>query len=113
MENFSVTMQLNENEKTLSVKVLGDIGTAENLPAIRNEIDEKLLFNELNKVSFNLVDALPSEDIFGFLLGRYKKARQCGIRITIEEVSEAMDRVLKVGGIYEIMPKEDNGEASN
>lgn len=41
----------------------------------------------------------------GVLLGRYKKLKEKGASVLIASPSPTVDRILKLSGIYDIMPK--------
>ena len=59
---------------------------------------EKVIF-DLREVSF-----MDSTGI-GFLIGRYKKFRRYGIPMYVMNPSSATDRILKMSGVYTLMPK--------
>jgi len=63
-------------------------------PAIRN------LRLELSELTF-----MDSSGI-GMILGRYKKIRDRGGRLTVAGTQPAVDRVLQLSGIYQLMDKE-------
>ena len=54
---------------------------------------------DLSEVSF-----MDSTGI-GFLIGRYKKMRECNKPIFITNPSRNAERIFKMSGLYEIMPK--------
>ncbi len=41
----------------------------------------------------------------GFLIGRYKKFRRYGIPVYVTNPSLSTDRILKMSGVYTLMPK--------
>ncbi|MBQ9790670.1 MAG: anti-sigma factor antagonist [Clostridia bacterium] len=55
-------------------------------------------------LDFGSVTFMDSTGI-GVLLGRYNKFSKQGIEIAIKNASGHVDRILKMTGIYEIMPK--------
>ena len=62
-------------------------------------IDEAKLVLDFSKVSF-----MDSTGI-GVLLGRYNKFKKNNIDICIKNPTGHVDRILKMTGIYQIMPK--------
>ena len=59
---------------------------------------EKAVF-DLREVSF-----MDSTGI-GFLIGRYKKFRRYGIPVYVMNPSLSTDRILKMSGVYTLMPR--------
>ena len=41
----------------------------------------------------------------GFLIGRYKKLKNYGIRMAIEEPDFGTDKILSVSGVYTLIPR--------
>lgn len=41
----------------------------------------------------------------GVIIGRYKKLKAKGVRLSLSQVSSAVDRVFKIAGIYQIIGK--------
>lgn len=77
--------------------------------ALRTTVDRVItnyLSSGLNKVVLNLseVSFMDSTGI-GVLLGRYKKFTKFNIELNIKHPSGNADKILKMAGIYEIMPK--------
>ncbi|MGN0818915.1 MAG: anti-sigma factor antagonist [Christensenellaceae bacterium] len=74
---------------------------------VKEFIDEKVdQQKNLKNVIFNMQElSFMDSTGIGILLGRYKKCKKSGLNIYIENPSLAVDKVLSLSGIYEIMPK--------
>lgn len=74
---------------------------------VKEFIDEKVdQQKNLKNVIFNMKElSFMDSTGIGILLGRYKKCKKMGLNIYIESPSLAVDKVLSLSGIYEIMPK--------
>ena len=74
---------------------------------IRESIDEILIKpNIKQRVIFNFsnVSFMDSTGI-GMLIGRYKKLKNKGVSILIQNPSNQVDKILEISGLYKIMPK--------
>ena len=76
---------------------------------VRSSLDsllKDLSVNENSKVvlDFSKVSFMDSTGI-GVLLGRYNKFLKNSVEILIQNASGHVDRILRMTGIYEIMPK--------
>ncbi len=60
----------------------------------------------LSRAIFNLagVKFMDSTGI-GFLIGRYKKLRQYGMAMYLENPNAGADKILSLSGVYSLMPK--------
>lgn len=72
---------------------------------LRAELDKCILSNGVERVVFNLkkLSFMDSTGI-GLILGRYKKLRHNHIPLFFDEPSPQIDKVLKVSGLYNIIP---------
>ena len=73
----------------------------------RGEIDRIIDENALYKsvvFDFENVSFMDSTGI-GVLLGRYKKLKRIGARSYISRPSFAVNKILQISGLYEVMPK--------
>ncbi len=72
------------------------------------EILDKLLYDNINssKVIFNLsgISFMDSTGI-GLLIGRYKKLKKFNVPSYISGASFNIEKVIKLAGLYNIMPK--------
>ena len=72
------------------------------------DILDRLLLDNINtsKVIFDLsgLSFMDSTGI-GVLLGRYKKLKRIGARSYISRPSFAVNKILQISGLYEVMPK--------
>ena len=90
----------------LRIKLCGDMDEY-SAPSVRRECDRLIDQNPTAvKVVINLSEvAFMDSTGIGFLIGRYKKARQGGKSIFVEAPNFAADKVLTVSGIYSLIPK--------
>ena len=59
---------------------------------------QRVIF-DLGEVSF-----MDSTGI-GFLIGRYKKFRRCGVAAFVSNPSETTDKILTMSGVYALIPR--------
>jgi len=73
---------------------------------IREEMDKTLEKNNFSKVVIDLseLEFLDSTGI-GVLIGRYKKLKDRNIPIYISNPSKHAEKIFKLTGLYDIMPK--------
>lgn len=93
--------------KTVYVRLVGEIDE-HNAALARRQADklaeeyaircENAVF-DLQNVSF-----MDSTGI-GFLIGRYKKFRSCGVPVYVMNPSLSTDKILSMSGVYSLMPK--------
>lgn len=92
------------SQSTLYVYLDGELdqSVAERL---RAELDKCILSSGVEKVVFNLkkLSFMDSTGI-GLILGRYKKLRHNHIPLFFDQPSPQIDKVLKVSGLYDIIP---------
>ncbi len=93
--------------QTLYLIVSGEIDE-HSVAKARIAID-KLVEEQVGRIDgivfdFDGVSFMDSTGI-GFLIGRYKKISRYGIPVYITGSSAATDRILKMSGIYTIIPK--------
>jgi len=97
---------LNENRLCVTLKGEIDEFTAEYVRVSLDSLLKDILC--LNSPEFVLdfsgVTFMDSTGI-GVLLGRYNKFSKKGVRMLIKNTQGHIDRILKMTGIYEIMPK--------
>lgn len=75
--------------------------------AARGKIDKIIDEHALSKsvvFDFANVSFMDSTGI-GVLLGRYKKLKRIGARSYISRPSFAVNKILQISGLYEVMPK--------
>ena len=75
--------------------------------SIRSLLDNLLdQYLQSRAVIFNLANLTFMDSTgLGFLIGRYKKLKTYQIPVYIENPPLAIEKVLELSGIYEIMPK--------
>lgn len=74
--------------------------------AIRPRIDDILDSEKMNVVIFDLLRLSFTDSTgIGLLIGRYKKLRQRGVPVYLKNVSPHIEKIFKMTGIFEIMPK--------
>lgn len=93
------------NKGVLSVKLDGELDHA-TASAIRGKLDEVIKAGGYNMIVFDFSELqfMDSTGV-GLLLGRYKTAKSLSKPIAILKPTPPIDKVLKVSGIYSIMPK--------
>lgn len=99
-------------ENTLIVKLNGELDhhVAEK---IRVELDEMISKKRAKNVIFNLgkMDFMDSSGI-GVIIGRYKNVTQMGGKVAVVQVSEKIDKIFHLAGLYRIIQKfQDEEEA--
>lgn len=89
----------------LNVKLKGELDHS-SATAIRGKLDEVILEGGYDMIVFDFSELhfMDSTGV-GLLLGRYKTAKSLSKPIAILRPAPAVDKVLKVSGIYSIMPK--------
>jgi stage II sporulation protein AA (anti-sigma F factor antagonist) len=75
-------------------------------PNARQTIDACILQGGFGNVVLDLsnLSFMDSTGI-GVLLGRYKKIKKLGLTVCIASPSQQTDKLLKLSGIYQVMPK--------
>lgn len=73
---------------------------------VRVRLDALMCNDNVKKVVLDLsaVAFMDSTGI-GVLIGRYKKLKERGVPLLLSSPSKAVDKVLSLSGLYEIMPK--------
>lgn len=89
---------------TLRVCLVGELDE-DSAPAIRSSLDNNISAGA-NRVIWDLSRLIFMDSTgIGVLVGRYKKFRSRSIAFFIEEPNATVDKILKLSGIYTIMPK--------
>ncbi|MDR5660054.1 anti-sigma F factor antagonist [Serpentinicella sp. ANB-PHB4] len=95
-------------QNTLIVKLKGELDhhVAEK---IRQELDDTIKKNRCKNLIFNLSDMrfMDSSGI-GVIIGRYKYISQIGGKVAVVEVSEKVDKIFSLAGMYRIIGKHQN-----
>ncbi|WP_244833307.1 anti-sigma F factor antagonist [Clostridium sp. BJN0001] len=78
---------------------------------VRSKIDDRIDRDEIKKVilNFNNVSFMDSSGI-GVIMGRYKKIKSREGNIVIAGMNSSIDKMFKVGGLYNILTKYDTME---
>lgn len=90
---------------TLTVFLNGELDecTAE---YARTEIDEAVSQPGITNVIFDLSNLTFMDSTgIGVLIGRYKRLKARSISIFVKNPSASIDKIFKMAGLYEIMPK--------
>ncbi len=76
---------------------------------IRHDFEECYLKGNIKNVIFDMseVEFMDSSGI-GMIIGKYMKVRYVGGKVFVTGVSDNIDRILKMSGIYKIVSKRDN-----
>lgn len=90
--------------RTLYIGLSGELDECA-AATVRGRLDE-IVSADCSKVVFDLAELrfMDSTGI-GVLIGRYKKLKARGIPVLLSSPTRAVDRVLSLTGIYDIMPK--------
>ncbi|MCL2631135.1 MAG: anti-sigma factor antagonist [Firmicutes bacterium] len=99
MDNF----KLYKGKLTIALSGELDHATA---PPLRNEIDILLNKESYGQVIFDMSDLrfMDSTGV-GLILGRYKLLKNKNKLLLIKSPQDAVDKVLRVSGIYSIIPR--------
>ncbi len=91
---------------TLYVGLCGELDESTSVET-RAALDKLIEEHEKNSKLILDLSALNFMDStgIGVLLGRYKKVKQNGTTILIASPTPTVDKILKLSGIYDIMPK--------
>ncbi len=92
-------------KKTLYVVLCGELDEHSSMH-VRRELDEIFSQGEFNQIIIDLSELqfMDSTGI-GVLIGRYKKMKLKNIPIFICNPSRHAEKIFKMTGLYEIMPK--------
>jgi stage II sporulation protein AA (anti-sigma F factor antagonist) len=103
---FSVTVKVEDKEGVLVAWLSGELDhhTAD---TVRTELDTALNRRRGGKVVLDMsrLTFMDSSGI-GVVLGRYKKVKDAGGRLSVRGLSDKMDRILRLAGIYTIIERE-------
>ena len=92
-------------QQTLYITLSGELdqSVAED---VREKIDVYLAKNDYSMVVFNMqnLSFMDSTGI-GLILGRYRKLKQRNVGVYIDKPNAQIDKVLRVSGLYTIIPK--------
>ncbi|MBQ4558091.1 MAG: anti-sigma factor antagonist [Clostridia bacterium] len=100
-------MQINSmiQNKTLYISLTGELDEY-TAAYCRNELDNAFNIIGYNQIVLDLskLTFMDSTGI-GMLIGRYKKVRQLKKQIYISNPNNQIEKIFKMSGLYEIMPK--------
>ncbi len=90
---------------TLKVTLWGELDESAS-EAVRNSIDRNILLSDARRVVFDMsrLSFMDSSGI-GVLVGRYKKFAKRRIRFFVSSPNPTVDKILRLSGIYTIMPE--------
>lgn len=73
---------------------------------VRAQLDELIARGGMNKIVMDLSElSFMDSTGIGVMIGRYKKLKTLGIPLMLAGPTKAVDKVLTLSGIYDIMPK--------
>lgn len=101
-------------DNKLIVKLDGDLDHHVS-EEIRNDLDEAIEQKRIKNLIFDLSNLrfMDSSGI-GVIMGRYKNISKLGGKVAIIKVSEKVDKIFTLSGLYKIVEKYDNlNEALN
>lgn len=95
----------NVKKGVLSIKLAGELDDAA-APELREKLDRLIKAGGYDKIIFDFSELMFMDSTgVGLLLGRLKTAKSQMKPAAIFSPSPAVDKVLKVSGIYSIIPK--------
>lgn len=98
-------LEHNLKNGTLTVKLQGEIDHA-NAPSFRVELDRLIRALKFERFVFDLSEiAFMDSTAVGLILGRYTNLKGLHKHVYFNEPSTVADKVLKVSGLYTIIPK--------
>lgn len=94
-----------ESNGKLHISLIGELDES-HAAFVRENLDEMFRRRSPDEVVIDMsgLSFMDSTGI-GVLIGRYKVLRDRGIRLSIENPSRPVDKVLSLTGIYKLMPK--------
>ncbi|SDK60001.1 anti-sigma F factor antagonist [Natronincola ferrireducens] len=95
-------------ENTLIVKLKGELDHHV-AQQIRTELDEMIINKRSKNLIFDLKELkfMDSSGI-GVIIGRYKNINKLGGKVAVVEVSEKIDKIFSLAGLYRIIGKYKN-----
>ncbi|WP_062198421.1 anti-sigma F factor antagonist [Massilibacterium senegalense] len=103
-------IDLEKIEETLVVRLIGELDhhTAKML---RERMEQMMSREQITHLVFNLkgLQFMDSSGL-GVLLGRYKQVDAIGGKLIVCHVSQEIDKLFEMSGIYKIIPVEKNEE---
>ena len=79
-------------------------------PQVREKIDAELATRKYRRAIFDFAGLTFMDSTgVGLLIGRYKRLKELGREMVVDNVNPQIDKVLTVSGIYKIVPKVKKG----
>jgi len=87
------------------VQIIGELDH-HSAPQLANELDTVISSEKVRELRLDLgrLTFMDSSGI-GVLIGRYKRLRQKGATLSVANPSQAVDRILRLSGLYQICNK--------
>lgn len=77
-------------------------------PDARNKLDEIISSTNCDRITLDLKDLTFMDSTgIGVLIGRYKKLKSRNINLYVKNISNSVDKIFKMAGLYTIMPRSD------
>lgn len=93
------------NNESLYIYLQGEIDQSV-AGELRVKLDDYLSSVDVKNVVLNMKDLTFMDSTgVGLIMGRYKKLMQKNIGLFIDKPNEQIDKVLRVSGLYRIIPK--------
>jgi stage II sporulation protein AA (anti-sigma F factor antagonist) len=101
-----VTVKMEEREGVLVAWLSGELDHHA-ADSVRTELDTALSRRRGAKVVLDMskLTFMDSSGI-GVVLGRYKKVKEAGGKLSVRGPSDKMDRILRLAGIYSVIERE-------
>ncbi len=100
------------SQRCLIIRLNGELDH-HNAIHIREKADKLIERNHIKHIIFDFSGAVFMDSAgIGVIMGRYKKVIFIGGKIAVASVGAAIDRILKLSGLYKIIEKYDTVEAA-
>lgn len=100
------------SQRCLIIRLNGELDH-HNAIHIREKADKLIERNHIKHIIFDFSGAAFMDSAgIGVIMGRYKKVIFIGGKIAVASVGAAIDRILKLSGLYKIIEKYDTVEAA-
>lgn len=100
-----MNIKFNLTDNTLYVSLIGELDDCTS-SFTRDAIDEKLRNYNYQNVVFDMSNLTFMDSTgIGVLIGRYKYLRNKNVSTYISNPTSTVEKIFKMSGIYEIMPK--------
>lgn len=98
-------IQIQCSNHTLTIYLCGELDESV-AEFARNKLDDAVSQPGINCVVFDLCElSFMDSTGIGVLIGRYKRLKNRNVSIYVKNPTSTVDKILKMSGLYEIMPR--------